>query len=360
MSEADYTDQQDAPAPEDNGGDTPDFSYSPAGDQAPEDQYQWPAEDFSTQYNPGEIAPIDEAQFSSPTEGAPTEAEQAAALKSAIEDALGGGWGNYGHYSEDQLTPEQQAAWNAVAANPDSQAARTGSSMPTSQMNWYTDTQASPDNNWNGWGEPKGAFADPNNPISQLWGNGPPPAATVADWLEQHGGAVDPNKGTPGTAESDAPVVRVIGGGHAKSVGVDQARVELAKAGFPGAQTADDATILAAYARTATGAVPPVPTKASSAADFQKYVDAVVKSNQQRYSDERSDKAKDAARADRSQKLSIITELLRSSTGPGGPRNLHLALALLQALDNITPQEQAILQAVTPPSLRNPVAAAVA
>lgn len=99
-------------------------------------------------------------------------------------------------------------------------------------------------------------------------------------------------------------------------------------------------------------------SNADSAAARQQYTNALVSSNQQKRQDQLDQAAKENARAERKQKLDIITELLRQATGAGGPRNLHLALSLLMALDNITPQEKAIISAAAGPRLARAVGAA--
>ena len=317
-----------------------DFTYSPPGDQADPGEWQWNADDIAEEFEPGVTAPIEYAEFSSPTPGAPDEEQQQAAVEESIRDALG-------------ITPEQRAVWDSVAANPDSEAARTAGRAGKGIESTIFDNQGDR------------PLWDPNS------------GQSLADYARSVG--VNPMEGetwsAPGTPETrtiaersvtgrndpatDKPTLRYVGiNGQGKQVDADQARTELRAAGYPQWETATDQNILDAYARTVSGAgAPKVPGKNSTAADFQKYVDAVVKSNRERYDAERSDKEAEKKRMDRDQKIKIITQLLSQATGPGGPKNLRLALALLGALDNLTTAESAILAAASPPAVRRTVAA---
>lgn len=92
-------------------------------------------------------------------------------------------WGSYGKYrpmTMDELARQEQALQAVISANPNGTAARGARNGDRGQTQlWQTDVMPTPENNWNGWGEPPNGSPIPN------WGMGAPPAESAEAWDRQ-------------------------------------------------------------------------------------------------------------------------------------------------------------------------------
>lgn len=320
----------------------PSWSYSPPGEAAPLDEFNY--DDSGQVWGPGDESPLDLGEFSSMSETGPSEADQVRALTDYVAQSIGG----YREQTPEELAAEQAAFDASNNFGPGQTRPNTGARRPEAgRQIWEYTTTPDESNNWGGWGPPPPGWEQNSLP----W---PPPGEPPSTWdsdVDTRMAASRAEAGPDVPSPLDKPfAIRGDPQRGGTAVSSDQMRRELQRAGFPDALTASPETIASVYARTAAGAgaVTPPRTTArptgTSLADFQRYVDSVIASNNRRYDDERKDKDNANARADRQQKLAIIQELLRMSTGPNGPQNRAMALAMIEALGTLTDAEKAMFQ----------------
>lgn len=306
---------------EDYGGDEGfDYSYSPPGEEAPIDEYNF---DFSgpepAMYAPGEMAPIEDGEYSGPTDVAPDEFQQNAALQAYIDGQMSG--------------VEEAPPIGAVA--PPEQGNEFGEFADQARTRPYGDLA---DTDLDAWQRAVRGEWDAGNQTGQGWNWTDPDVK--AEWdalaampesdaksqrqaeiinkfgmnsglpaneaLNDLADSSQENAGTTSDAHREALVK--AGADPEKIARLTPEQVEAAYAKAGGTVAPKPAARAATPARVAAA-----PAKGQEAA-FKEFQDALVKSNQLK------------------QKQELMDVFIKLSTGPGGPQNRALAMALLKQI----------------------------